>query len=231
MNVAELEAKFEVIDKLSESGSVTSDVGPSGNLRISVVPSAVSIEGVDFETEEVEEITVNVDSVDIPDSYINQKVKDAFGEQGELPGVVVRQIGATGNYEVMEDYSYTTNDKVTISALKGFVYDRASIPRIFWTIISKDDLSNVPPLFHDLLYENCGVLPKSQVNPYREFCRVDADNLFRELMQKSGVKSWRCELAYQAVRNFAGFAWKTQLPTRCHEQRCIQREDEPFLGG
>ena len=80
----------------------------------------------------------------------------------------------------------------------------------FWVIISKDDLSNVPPLFHDLLYRNGGNLPKKQADPYRIFKRKEADDLFLELMQQSGVKWWRCDLAYQAVRKFAKFAWKTR---------------------
>ena len=69
------------------------------------------------------------------------------------------------------------------------MYDRASIPRIFWLIIDKDSLSNVAPLFHDLLYRYGGRLPPNLVSPYREFSREDTDKLFYDLMVKCGVDS------------------------------------------
>jgi hypothetical protein len=95
----------------------------------------------------------------------------------------------------------------TVTAKKGFQFDRASIPRIFWVIISKDDLSNVPPLFHDLLYRFGGKLPKDCVSPFTEFTRNEADYLFYHLMERSGVTSWRLQVAYQTVRQFSSFAW------------------------
>ena len=162
-----------------------------------------------------------MNELNVPDSYVDEKVRAAMSNAGsaELPGVKVRQIGSTADYEVVEDYTYGSrrrndNNEVveySITALNGFVYDRSSIPRIFWVIISKDDLSNVPPLFHDLLYANGGVLPQGQVKPYQTFQREHADDLFLELMRKSGVKSWRSTLAYQAVRRFAEFASKTKI--------------------
>jgi hypothetical protein len=95
----------------------------------------------------------------------------------------------------------------TITARKGFQFDRASIPRIFWVIISKDDLSNVPPLFHDLLYRYAGKLPNQFVDPFITFSREEADHLFYHLMERSGVVSWRLHIAYQAVTRFSSFAW------------------------
>jgi hypothetical protein len=155
-------------------------------------------------------LELNLKDVDIPDDYIQAKLQASMDNFGELRGVKIMQIGATGDYELTEDYTYAA-DEYSITALKGFKYDRASIPRIFWVIISKDDLSNTPPLFHDFLYANGGVLPKPQITPYRTFQRQEADMLFLELMKKSGVAWWRCVLAYKAVRQFSEFAWKTRI--------------------
>ena len=144
--------------------------------------------------------------------------------------------GASGIWEVVEDYSYPVDyfaigrpmnrearehfrslkdepyenrvpHLATISAKRGFQFDRASIPRIFWVIISKDDLSNVPPLFHDLLYRYAGNLPQGWVTPTTQFTRKEADNLFHHLMAQTGVTSWRLHIAYQAVSQFSSFAW------------------------
>ncbi len=119
------------------------------------------------------------------------------------------QIGASKDYQVVEDYTYRADNKYNITVLSGFIYDRASIPRIFWVIISQDDLSNVAPVFHDLLYRNGGVLPISQVSPYRTFEREDVDNLFLELAKKCGVSPLKANIAYQVVRKFGGPSWKT----------------------
>jgi hypothetical protein len=154
-------------------------------------------------------LNYNLSTLDITDEYIDQKIFEAFSksDSGTLPGVKVRQIGATKNYEVVEDYTYKSGT-YSITVPKGFIYDRASIPRVFWVLIDKDSLSNVAPLFHDLLYRNGGALPTNQVSPYRKFSREETDDLFLELMTKSGVNKWRREAAYQAVRRGAGLAWK-----------------------
>ena len=154
-------------------------------------------------------LDIDLKDIDVPDEYIDQKVAASFLAEtqiGNCPGVKVSQIGATRDYDVVEDYVYDSGT-YKITAWKGFRYDRASIPRIFWVIIDKDSLSNVAPLFHDLLYRHGGKLPQDRVTPYRTFSRAETDNLFKELMGKCGVGGVRRELAYRAVRDFGSFAW------------------------
>ena len=156
------------------------------------------------------EFDIDLSNIEVPDEYINEKFASTFLTQQQFPdcpGVKVMQVGATADYEVVEDYTYQGNG-YQITAWKGFTYDRASIPRIFWVIIDKDSLSNVAPLFHDLLYRHGGVLPQDRVSPYRSFTRDQTDNLFKELMGRCGVDTIRQELAYQAVHQFAGPAWR-----------------------
>ena len=159
------------------------------------------------------------------------------GRASRVPEVKLIGIGATGIYEVVEDYSYpidycsigrempvgipredeylSRQDRsaphlCTVTVKSGFQFDRASIPRIFWILVSKDDLSNVAPLFHDLLYRFAGILHRDWVTPYTTFSRREADNLFFHMMAGSGVTSWRLHVAYQAVCHFSAFAWGRQ---------------------
>jgi hypothetical protein len=126
---------------------------------------------------------------------------------GGIPSVLISQIGATRDYVVEGEYIYDRTDhKLTVP--KGLIFDRASIPRIFWLLISPDDLGNVAPLLHDYLYRNGGKLPKNHVNPYRTYSRRDTDDLFLEVMTKCGVEPWRRKAAYDAVRLASDFAWK-----------------------
>jgi hypothetical protein len=130
---------------------------------------------------------------------------------GSIPSVIISQVNVGKDYQVQADYKYTYHPgKHAIVVPKGTIYDRASIPPIFWLLISQDDVGNVAPLIHDYLYRHGGKLPTSQVTPYRTFAKQEADELFRTIMRQCGVKPWRREAAYQAVKNFAGFAWRGQ---------------------
>jgi hypothetical protein len=217
--IQKLEEQFKQIDAEFESVKVqiAGDKEKSAIVNIVGEPAVVAEVTADSasasrktKSKKLRRFALDLSNVEVPDEYINEKINATFTRPltGELPGVKVRQIGATANYEVIENYIYDRGT-YSIVAPNGFVYDRASIPRIFWVIIDKDSLSNVAPLFHDLLYRNGGVLPNNQVNPYRKFSRKDTDDLFLELMLKSGVKKWRADLAYQAVRRFAALAWKS----------------------
>lgn len=155
-------------------------------------------------------LDIDLSKLKIPDEYIKEKVAAVMANQtmcGSIPGVTLIQVGVTENYQVVNDYIYA-GDAYRITVFKGFIYDRSSIPRVFWAIIDKDSLGNVAPLLHDLLYRNGGVLPTNQISPYRKFSRKDVDDLFLELMTKCGVSEVRRALAYQAVRKFGWFAWK-----------------------
>lgn len=230
MDIQELEARFKEIDERSESERVEVNVAgeteSSGELNVSVgrevgadlhaeeapPPDAGDLSAVGSETL----LDVNLGEVEVPDEYVERKVREILlsrDQVGELPGVSVRQIGASERYVVAEDYTYDAGD-FRLTALSGFEYNRSSVPRIFWVIIDKDSLSNVAPLFHDLLYDYAGVLPQDhepprdgRVTPYRTFLRREVDDLFLELMRKSGVRRWRAKLAYQSVRNFGESAW------------------------
>ncbi len=218
--IQKLEAQLKQVDE--ESGPV--DIHLSGNtdapgyLRITVkrtvAPASTatvedSSKGSTSKTVNVDLLSVDVSKLEIPDKYIDDKIQ-AMSKQsmcGSLPGVKLIQLGASRNYQVIDDYLYDAGTyKMTVG--KGFVYDRASMPRIFWVLIDKDSLGNVAPLIHDLLYRSGGALPKNQVSPYRKFSRKDADDLLLEIMTKCGVTKGRREAAYQAVRTFAGSSWK-----------------------
>lgn len=175
-------------------------------------------------------VELRLDQIEITEAEFEKRFKLATKERqvGHLPPVKLMQIGASQHYEVTEDYSYAIDyfairrtadfdilkqaekavpHLATITAKAGFQFDRSSIPRLFWFIIAKDDLSNVPPLFHDLLYRFGGVLPEGDVSPYTVFTRSEADHLFKHLMERCGVAAWRIPLAFSAVRVAGGPAW------------------------
>ena len=73
---------------------------------------------------------------------------------------------------------------------KNFVTDGASIPRMFWAILSPFGAYFPAALVHDFLY--------SERND--EFTRAEADEVFLEAMQECKVPWHRRAIIYSAVR-------------------------------
>lgn len=91
-------------------------------------------------------------------------------------------------------------------------YDLASIPRIFWPIISPRELGFEPPAGHDEGIYKRGVLYFERWNEEFEswqnygwvpLTRKELDKIFAILMRQHGVPKLRRRAAYLAVRSWA----------------------------
>lgn len=78
----------------------------------------------------------------------------------------------------------------------GFVTDFASIPRGLWSLFPPTGEYAAAAVAHDYLYQHGIGL------------RLWADKLFLDRMEALGVKRWKRELMYRAVRLFGGVVWK-----------------------
>ena len=214
-STAEIDRTFERVDAYEERNPKKVEVDVKGRnesdakVIITLKDPKTAPELVEFSGGKY---VIDLSIITIPESYILAAITSVFNRDpkaGSLPGVDVRQIGNTPVYEVVNPYSYIyKGSRITVP--QGFRYDRASIPRVFWVLIDKDSLSNVAPLFHDLLYRYGGVLDPKLVTPYRKFRRDEADDLFYELMGKCGVEEWRRSAAYEAVHHLAKSHWSGQ---------------------
>ena len=79
---------------------------------------------------------------------------------------------------------YKTNKEYTFFIPKGYCYDGASVPRIFWRFIGSntDNRFLIPALIHDVLCEN-----HKFVNNNRSF----STNVFNALLESSNVGSFK----------------------------------------
>jgi hypothetical protein len=126
-----------------------------------------------------------------------------------VPNPVVKYTGET--WLLAEDCVYKTTDGFTITAKSGFKTDLASIPRVFWALISSFELSIAAPILHDLIYRSAGevTIPNGEVEPADKiFTRQEADDIFLELMTRAKVSYWKRNVAYLAVRHFAEGSWR-----------------------
>lgn len=79
------------------------------------------------------------------------KTKDAI-----WPIAIWRWFTSIRKWRLVENYDYTLENGTTIRIFKGFEFDGASIPKVFWSILSPTGLLLIPGLLHDFAYrENC----------------------------------------------------------------------------
>jgi hypothetical protein len=90
---------------------------------------------------------------------------------------------------------------------KGFITDAASIPRIFWNILSDTDPDiEYPSFVHDLLYSVHGKLPD------RTLTRDQCDHVIREQMLVLNCPRWKANAVYEALHLFGWHGWNQHTP-------------------
>jgi hypothetical protein len=110
-----------------------------------------------------------------------------------------------------EDWCFAIDDK-KYWIPKGYFYDGASIPRIFWSVIGSPFEPDfwAGALAHDWLYFTHFVT------------RQVADEVLYQILRQSGVGIVRAKVIWSAVRTCAGFAWEL-TPDDLSEMQCLKR--------
>ena len=75
------------------------------------------------------------------------KTKDAI-----WPVAIWRWLTTIRKWRLVEDFHYEMSYGVEVTIIRGFEFDGASIPRIFWMILSPTGLLLIPGLLHDFAY-------------------------------------------------------------------------------
>jgi hypothetical protein len=98
-------------------------------------------------------------------------------------------------WTLCKDYSRNTTIGL-VAVPTGFVWDGASVPRIFWNLIPAWGMWSGAALIHDFLYttQPCN--------------RRLADTIFLALMVQDDVSRWRAAMMFFAVRIFGARAWR-----------------------
>ena len=99
------------------------------------------------------------------------------------------------NLETFEYYRTEDEDEI-ITVPEGFVTDFASVPRMFWAIISPIDKHAKAAVIHDYCYHQA------------LYSRKVSDLIFLEGLEVLGVKPWKQWCMYKAVRIGGWRAWQ-----------------------
>ncbi len=124
-----------------------------------------------------------------------------------LPAPIVTYLGRR-HWRLEADYMYR-DGATAITVPAGFRFDLSSVPRALWWLIAPFELSVAAPLLHDFLYRHGGKPPDGSVDPPRAYTRAEVDRMFLTIMEAEGVRSWRRDLGYLAVRVFGRTAWRS----------------------
>ena len=93
------------------------------------------------------------------------------------------------DYDVEVSIRYASMPRKIMTIKKGYVFDGASIPPVFWDLIGEPDDTDFieAALVHDYLYG-------------RRYNRAVADQIFKEFLIREGVWSFKATLMWAAVR-------------------------------
>lgn len=111
--------------------------------------------------------------------------------KGELIGKNLWRNLETFEYHVGK---YPSEEIITVP--EGFITDFASVPRIFWPIISPIDVHGKAAVVHDYCYY------------YAIYSKQQTDLIFYESLQVLKVAPWKAWCMYNGVRTGAGYAWR-----------------------
>jgi len=118
-------------------------------------------------------------------------------------------------WRLVENFEYEMSYGIKVTIIKGFEFDGASIPRIFWFILSPTGLLLIPGLLHDFAYrEDCLLCSVPSMGgtmiivPFMKgLSRKGWDKMFRtESIYLNGL-SVISYVAWIALRLFGWIAW------------------------
>lgn len=107
----------------------------------------------------------------------------------------VASVAIGGGFRKLTDDFLIVIDGVVERISSGFIWDGASIPRVFWAKYGHpfDDQHEIPGLVHDAIYSGLFL---------GAYSRKDADRIYRALLRMQGVGWWQAMKEYCAVRWF-----------------------------
>jgi len=133
--------------------------------------------------------------------------------------LVIKEVGYK-QWEVMEEFFYSTDDGYEIVVNKGFRCDLASVARWFKSVVDTPSYWTQAAVVHDKLYDNNRTVWKSK----GWLTRKKADQILIEAMKTKEIQynvPWRIKrktLVYWAVRLGGMASWKPGFINRNNQE-------------
>ena len=115
----------------------------------------------------------------------------------------------TRQWMVMEDYQIVLSDFLTIFIPRGFIFDGASIPKMFRGLLSPVGILLIAAIAHDYAYRyHCVMVGRYGLHPEKQYVsKYEADHLFLRIANLTNGLPCLNMIAYLAVRQYGIGAW------------------------
>lgn len=118
----------------------------------------------------------------------------------------------TRKWKLIEDWYYTLPNGRSIIIEKGFIFDGASIPRIFRNILSPVGILLIPGLVHDFAYKYNYLIEIYKEEKYLYYELENQkfwDKLFYEIALKVTKKKFISKFTYYSLKFFGFIAYNS----------------------
>jgi hypothetical protein len=136
----------------------------------------------------------------------------AFQKRCPLPDGRCGNAGAFAAADPDQNWRFKLDNGIEIVLPKGFKFDGASVPRIFWAILSPVGLLLIPGLIHDYGYRFNQIWhlnANGEIEPYmKQAGRKAWDNLFQSVGIQVNGFALIDFIAWVGVRAGGCFAWR-----------------------
>jgi hypothetical protein len=95
----------------------------------------------------------------------------------------------------------------TILIPKGFIFDGASVPRVFWPILDPVGILLIGSIFHDFGYVYGFLLDEQHNKVFNNASRAFVDRQIRDINTYINGTFILNEIAWVVLRLFGGFVW------------------------
>jgi hypothetical protein len=145
---------------------------------------------------------------------------------------MLKWFASSRKWEVYEDFTFDFEGHQLVIP-KGFVFDGASVPRLFWSVLAPTGLLMVPGLLHDFAYmydflleKKDGKLVKYNEGGGKRFW----DLMFRAVGQQVNGVHFANLLAWVALTCGGGIAWLSHRQCPVGMPPFLERGDEDISG-
>ncbi|MFH4887076.1 DUF1353 domain-containing protein [Vibrio alginolyticus] len=147
-------------------------------------------------------------------------------QKGFLRKIVVF-VTQVRKWELVDNWTYKLNDDITLVIEKGFRFDGASIPRIFWAILNPTGLLLIPGLIHDYGYRYDQIWRLEGNNEVSVFGKGKGKAYWDNLFMKVGDDVNRVGLINLIAK--LGVVWGGATAWKKHRNNTDQKPKRPVF--
>jgi len=121
---------------------------------------------------------------------------------------VIAWLFESRNYQLTEDYIITIPwMNVQILIPRGFIFDGASVPRIFWSILDPLGILYIPSIIHDFGYRYNALLNQDREIIFTGAGKMFFDDLFRKVAVEVNELPIIDTVSWAALFSFGWLPW------------------------